>query len=491
MKLRELLKFNDIAIQCHNYPDADAIASGFGVYEYLRRNGKDPILFYAGPQKAQKANIVIMIENLDIPIRYMTELDHTPELLVTVDCVYKERNIQKFPADNIAVIDHHKFLEECSYMHEIRPDYGSCASIIRQMLLDEGMEINNNEKLATALYYGLYMDTCGFSEIRHAADKDLRDLTKYNEPLITLLKNSNLSSNEMMIAGNALRNCEYNSEYGFAVASTEPCDPNILGFINDLIIQVDSVSSSIVFCPNALGMKISVRSCKNEINAVDLAQFITDGDGGGHILKSGGQISSIILGNTDPLEFITERMVSYNRDSVIMHAGDEHADTTGMHTYIKRDNVLGYVPLTEIVPENTDIVVRALEGDLPLKASEKLFLMVGVAGEVYPIEKDVFEATYIPCDEKPVQNYEYPPSIIDKEKKTFQTLSDSLKGCRAAERSEILAAELTGHIKVFTKWNPSSYFYGEPGDYLAVRKDDDTDFYIIRKDIFPKLYCEL
>ena len=490
MKLRELLKFNDIAIQCHNYPDADAIASGFGVYEYLRRNGKDPILFYAGPQKAQKANIVIMIDNLDIPIRYMTELDHTPELLVTVDCAYKERNVQKFSADNVAVIDHHICRGELPEMNEVRSDYGSCASIIRQMLLDEGIDINCDEKLATALYYGLYMDTNGFSEIRHAADKDLRDLTKYNEPLMTLLKNSNLSSNEMLIAGNALRNCKYNSEYGFAVVYAEQCDPNILGFINDLIIQVDSVSSSIVFCPNELGIKLSVRSCKKETNASDLAKYITDGDGGGHALKSGGQISSIILGDADPSEFITERMISYNRDSVIMHAGDEHADTTGMHTYIKRDNVLGYVPLTEIVPENTDIIVRALEGDLPLKASEKLFLMVGVAGEVYPIEKDVFAATYIPCSEKPVQDYEYPPSIIDKENKTFQALSDRLKGCRVAERSEILAIKLTKCVKVFTKWNPNSYFYGEPGDYLAVRKDDDTDFYIIKKDIFPKLYCE-
>ena len=491
MKLRELLEFNDIAIQCHNYPDADAIASGFGVYEYLRRNGKNPLLFYAGPQKAQKANIVIMTENRDIPIRYMTELDHTPELLVTVDCVYKERNVQRFPADNVAVIDHHICRGELPDLHEVRPDYGSCASIVRQMLLDEDIDINNNEKLATALYYGLYMDTNGFSEIRHAADNDLRDLTRYDETLITLLKNSNLSSSEMLIAGNALRNCKYNNEYGFAVVPTEPCDPNILGFISDLIIQVDSVGSSVVFCPNALGMKISVRSCRKETNASDLARYITDGDGGGHALKSGGQISSIILGDTDPLKFVTERMISYNRDSSVMRAGDEHADTTGMRTYIKKDNVFGYVPLTEIIPENTDVIIRTLEGDLPLKASEKLYLMVGVAGEVYPIEKEVFEATYIPCPEKPVQDYEYPPSIIDKENKTFQTLSRSLKGCRAAKRSEILAVELTKYIKVFTKWDKTSYFYGEPGDYLAVRKDDDTDFYIIRKDIFPKLYCEV
>ena len=42
MKLSDLLKFDNIIVQCHDDPDADALASGFGVYEYLRMNGKSP-----------------------------------------------------------------------------------------------------------------------------------------------------------------------------------------------------------------------------------------------------------------------------------------------------------------------------------------------------------------------------------------------------------------------------------------------------------------
>ncbi|MBQ7008244.1 MAG: hypothetical protein IJN05_03405 [Ruminococcus sp.] len=51
MKLSELLQYNDIVIQCHNFPDADAVASGFGVYRYLRLNGKNPRFIYSGPKK--------------------------------------------------------------------------------------------------------------------------------------------------------------------------------------------------------------------------------------------------------------------------------------------------------------------------------------------------------------------------------------------------------------------------------------------------------
>lgn len=40
MKLSSLLDFNEIVIQCHDNPDADTIASGFGVYCYFKANGK-------------------------------------------------------------------------------------------------------------------------------------------------------------------------------------------------------------------------------------------------------------------------------------------------------------------------------------------------------------------------------------------------------------------------------------------------------------------
>lgn len=32
MKLKELLHYDNIVIQCHDNPDADAIASGYGLY---------------------------------------------------------------------------------------------------------------------------------------------------------------------------------------------------------------------------------------------------------------------------------------------------------------------------------------------------------------------------------------------------------------------------------------------------------------------------
>ena len=84
MHLRELLEYEQIIVQCHDNPDADAIASGFGVYSYLRKKGKNVRLIYGGKFPIQKTNLVLMVTELKIPIEYVEELEEA-QLLITVD----------------------------------------------------------------------------------------------------------------------------------------------------------------------------------------------------------------------------------------------------------------------------------------------------------------------------------------------------------------------------------------------------------------------
>ena len=56
MKLNDLLKFNDIVIQCHDNPDADALASGYALYWYLTKKGKSPRFIYRGYNEIKKSN---------------------------------------------------------------------------------------------------------------------------------------------------------------------------------------------------------------------------------------------------------------------------------------------------------------------------------------------------------------------------------------------------------------------------------------------------
>ena len=141
MKLKDLEQFGHIVIQCHDNPDADALASGFGLYRYFRACGKEVRFIYSGRFAVQKSNLVLMQEELQIPVEYVQELDK-PELLIMVDCQYGAGNVTKFEADTVAVIDHHQVDKRATgtaeELTDIRSHYGSCATVIWQLLKESG-----------------------------------------------------------------------------------------------------------------------------------------------------------------------------------------------------------------------------------------------------------------------------------------------------------------------------------------------------------------
>ncbi len=299
MRLAELLAFDKIVIQCHDNPDADSIASGYGVYEYLKKNGKEVRLIYGGRNAIRKSNLVMMVKELEIPIEHVRNLGEveSAELLVTVDCQYGEGNVTLHPAQTVAVIDHHRVSGKLPALSEVRSNLGACSTLLWEMLKEEHYPTNENVHLATALYYGLYTDTGGFEEIFHPKDMALRDEANIDAGLITKLRNANISIEELETAGAALLRCDYNEQYRFAIVKSGPCDPNVLGIISDLVLEVDAVNVCLVFSILPTGVKISVRSCVEEIKANELASKICMGigSGGGHMVKAGGFLQMELL----------------------------------------------------------------------------------------------------------------------------------------------------------------------------------------------------
>ena len=299
MKLRELLEFNQIIVQCHDNPDADAIASGYALYRYLKDHGKDVRLVYCGRNVIRKSNLVIMVKELEIPIEHIrnVEKENPAELLVTVDCQYGEGNVTLYPAQTVSVIDHHRVNRKMPALSRIQSNLGSCSTLLWDMLVEEGVDVNADEKIATALYYGLFTDTGGLEVIYHEKDMQLRDNAKYDEALLTKLRNANISIEELETAGAALLRCDYNEQYRFAVVKAGPCDPNVLGLISDIVLEVDAVDVCVVFSMQPNGIKLSVRSCLEEVRANELAAKLCMGmgSGGGHYVKAGGFMQMRLL----------------------------------------------------------------------------------------------------------------------------------------------------------------------------------------------------
>ncbi|MBQ9141328.1 MAG: DHH family phosphoesterase, partial [Lachnospiraceae bacterium] len=179
MVLKNLERYDQIVIQVHDNPDADAVGSGYAVYRYFQSKGKDVRLIYGGKYEISKSNMLLLISELEIPIEYVKVLDK-PELLITVDCQYGEGNVQKFEARNIAMIDHHNTGRLSDDMAEIRSHLVSCSTICYALLKDAGFDVNEDKRIATALYYGLYMDSNQLAEINHPYDRDMVDFLQYD-----------------------------------------------------------------------------------------------------------------------------------------------------------------------------------------------------------------------------------------------------------------------------------------------------------------------
>ena len=294
MKLSDLEQFNRITIQCHDNPDADTLASGYGLYCFFQSRDKQTRLVYSGRNQIQKSNLKLMVEKLNLPVEYIPAEQASAltveGLLITVDCQYGAGNVTKLAAENVAVIDHHQAEIRATEWTEIHPGLGSCSTLVWKMLTEEGFEVSDDRGLGTALYYGLYSDTNQFSELHNPLDMDMIDELPVDDSLITLFRNSNISLKELEIAGIALIRYSYNDDYEFAVIKAQPCDPNILGLISDFLLQVDAIKTCVVFNEVNDGYKFSVRSCVREVNASELAAYLAEGmgSGGGHYEKAGG-----------------------------------------------------------------------------------------------------------------------------------------------------------------------------------------------------------
>ncbi|MDR2528534.1 MAG: DHH family phosphoesterase, partial [Synergistaceae bacterium] len=385
-----------IAIQCHNIPDADALASGFGLFRFFESRGNQkPKFFYGGPP-ITKPNLTGMIEDLQIPVEHAPDLTEWDGLLVTTDSQHGAGNVMRVSAPRVAVIDHHIQEADLPPLCDLRPWLGSCSTLVWNLLREAAFSIDI--RLGTALYYGLFTDTNGFSEVRHPLDRDMWDTLVVNQAILKKLKRSNLALSDLTLASTALKDLYFDAERRFVIISTPPCDPNLLGFVSDLAMQVDSVDLAVAYSEGIDGYKFSVRTAAREAKSSELAAWLSKdvGSGGGHREKAGGYISKTkykgCFGDWPPQAYFDANLKKYLEAFRIVDCenptalADAGVDVTAMKVYRKLPVRLGFVSCRKLFEGNADLQIRMLEGDVDIIANEKTVLMIGVKGEVYPME---------------------------------------------------------------------------------------------------------
>lgn len=295
LELRELInniRGKHVYIQTHNFPDSDALSSAYGLKKLLELNGVASTICYKG--KIDRFSMKQLIEYLDTEIINMEELAYMKEKdeIILVDAQKGNSNIIDMVGDEVICIDHHPTYEKINYrFSDIRPQIGACASIIASYFFENGIEVD--EKTATALIYGIKVDTANLTRGVSELDLDMfyKLYWKTDRDVLGKLERSEIQFDDLKAYANAIDSIKVYDRISIAYVGKH-CPEQLIASISDFMLALSEIDCSIVYSARNDGIKLSVRSCNSSIDSGKIANSALKGigSGGGHASMAGGYV---------------------------------------------------------------------------------------------------------------------------------------------------------------------------------------------------------
>lgn len=292
-RLFQLCEGHPVLIQTHNFPDPDALASGFGLQSLLRHFGVEAILCYDGElDKRACKKMTELFPICAVPIKELTDIAEDT-VLICVDTQKGAGNITPLSVEIKAVVDHHPTFAPASYEYEDLQRVGSNSTIIADYFYR--LHVVPDQVTANVLNYGIKMDTFHFS--RGVTDLDIemfRFLNQHGDmEELRKLFNSKIMFADLKAYSSAIESFQAYGTMGIAEIEM-PCSDDLIAMISDFFLGLDEVDFAVVYSQREDGIKFSVRSKKEEIDAGEWAKEALKnyGTGGGHAYMAGGLIKS-------------------------------------------------------------------------------------------------------------------------------------------------------------------------------------------------------
>ncbi|MBF9014745.1 MULTISPECIES: bifunctional oligoribonuclease/PAP phosphatase NrnA [unclassified Oceanispirochaeta] len=278
-------------IQTHNFPDPDAVASAFGLKGLLDSQDIHAEIIYDG--ELQRDALIKMIAQLHIPIYHWKQYELIDsDRIIIVDGCKGNSNVEDLTGKEIAVIDHHKSLTtEDVELIDIRPEYGSCSTIICEYYQELG--VIPSREAASAMHIGLARDTDLYT--RGMTEMDLKALTflfPYSDlDLVNLILRNNIQLSDLDFYRKVLESLMVYK--GLAVCYLpEGCPQNLMGILGDFILSLQEINFAALFANNSDAVSVSFRNNRGDKDASRIMKSFTTGigRGGGHKEMAGGII---------------------------------------------------------------------------------------------------------------------------------------------------------------------------------------------------------
>jgi len=327
-RLRRTLRRIDgtLAVVMHDNPDPDAIASAVALSRIADAVGLDAVACYYGDISHQENRALVNLLELDL--RQLGPDDDLDAFdgFALVDHSRPGVNDQ-LPEDTPidVVIDHHppRAPVEAKFV-DLRSDVGATSTLMTGYLDQFGLEIDRT--VATALLYGVRIDTADFSREVSAADFDAAALLlpHVDTGVLERVESPSVSTDTLETVGNAVRNREVREDVLCSCVG-EIGDRDALAQAADRLLDMDGIHTTVVYGYADGVIYLSARSRGSDLDLGETLRSAYDqiGSAGGHADMAGAQIPLGVIGEVEG----DERLDRVVRDVVTDRFFDAVQDT--------------------------------------------------------------------------------------------------------------------------------------------------------------------
>jgi len=305
-----------LAVVMHDNPDPDAIASAIALVQIAERLGCSAEACYYGSINHQQNRAFVNLLDLDL-----TSLEPDADLDVyggfaLVDHARPGVN-DGLPGDTAVdiVIDHHPPRGPVTAAFtDLRSDVGATSTLLVDYL--RRFDVDVEETVATALLFGIRVDTNEFSREVSVADFEAGAflLREADLGMLERIEDPSMSSDTFETIADAIHNRD---RHGTVLLSGvgELRDRDTLAQAADRLLAMDGVTTTLVYGINAGTIYISARSRGTDLDLGETlrAAFGQIGSAGGHADMAGAQLDLGVMetiSDDDDLEAIVEEIVT-------------------------------------------------------------------------------------------------------------------------------------------------------------------------------------
>ena len=290
-RLHEILKsIKKLGILVHDNPDPDAIASALALKQIAASVDTDAEIIYHGEISRQENRAFVNLLNIDLI--HVDEVNPRKyDMLALVDTGTAGANNPLTSLDNVGIIiDHHEVPEQRVLYTDVR-DVGSTAAILTDYL--EELDIDIDKRLATALLYGIRIDTQDYKVHVTAADLSaaMKLMQLSDRDILNQIESPTMSMETLDIIGEAIHNKRITGSYLLSCVGFMH-NVDALAQAADYVLNLEGVTAVAVFGLDEEKIYISARSKDIRVNigAIMSQAFGDIGSAGGHSNAAAAQI---------------------------------------------------------------------------------------------------------------------------------------------------------------------------------------------------------